>query len=109
MLQPRSLHDVALSVDRGESFPGHRGEGLSTLYTKSCLKDTPHRWSLDWKGTGSVTIYLYRRYRVVVDIPHAFPETFTEVILTQYLEQVFVRNIKCTLEVNRYDAQWGIS
>ena len=32
------------------------------------------------KGTGSVTIYLYRRCRVVVDIPYAFPETFTEAV-----------------------------
>jgi len=37
-----------------------------------------------------------------VDIPYAFLETFTEVILTQYLEQVLVgKVVKCTLEVNR--------
>jgi len=57
---------------------------------------------LDWKGTGSVTIYLYRRSRVVVHIPYAFPEMLTEAVLTQYFEQVFMGEVvKCTLEVNR--------
>ena len=52
--------------------------------------------------SGFKHIYFYWRCRVVVDIPYAFPGTFTEAVLTQYLEQVFVgKFVKCTLEVNR--------
>ena len=66
--------------------------------------------ALDWKGTGSVIIYLYQRYQVVVDIPYAFPEKFTEAILTQYLEQVFVgKVVKCTFGRQSLGCTVGIS
>jgi len=56
--------------------------------------------ALDWEGTESETIYVYRLFRIV-DIPYAFPETFTEAVLTQYLEQLFMGEVfKWTLEVN---------
>ena len=54
----RSLHDVALYVDRGESFPAYRGVVLSTLHTKSCLKDTPNGWS-SWLERDRICNHLF--------------------------------------------------
>jgi len=48
--------------------------------------------ALHWEGTESETIYFYRLFRIV-DIPYAFPETFTEAVLTQYLEQLFIGEV----------------
>ena len=49
--------------------------------------------ALEWEGTVSETIYLYRLFRVVLDIPYAFPEAFSEAVLTQYLEQLFMGEV----------------